>query len=201
MLEIIQIIIAGALGAIFGSYATLFSYRLPTDESCFGRYFGPKSHCPKCKKVLKTRELIPIINWYITKGKCSKCGFAIPKSHLFLEVTIAILFMVNFVLFGFSDQFIIFSLILTAAMIGLVTDFKNHILPDPILFIILTIGLANRVLIDGEVIPAIFSATIGMIFAAIFYKVFFADGKNGFLTNQDQALAYSKFIVIASVCL
>lgn len=109
--------------------------------------------------------------------------------------------MVNFVLFGFSDQFIVFSLILTAAMVGLVTDFKNHILPDPVLFIILTIGLASRVLADGEVIPAIFSATIGMVFAAIFYKVFFADGKNSFLTNQDQALAYSKFIVIASVCL
>ena len=201
MLEIFQTIIAGALGGIFGSYATLFAYRLPSDQSCFGRYFGPKSHCPNCKKILKTRELIPIINWYVTKGKCSKCGFIIPKSHLFLEVTIAILFMVNFHLFGFSDQFIIFSLILTAAMVGLVTDFKNHILPNPVLFIILTIGLSNRVLIDGEVIQAIFSATIGLIFAAIFYKIFFNDGKNSFLTKQDQALAYSKFMIIASVCL
>lgn len=199
--EIAQILIAGAFGAIFGSYATLFSHRLPIDQSCFGRYFGPKSHCPKCKKTLKTRELIPLVNWLITRGKCLSCGSPIPKSHLFLEVTIAALFMVNFVLFGFSDQFIIFSLILTAAMVGLVTDFKNHLLPNPVLFVILTIGLANRVLIDGEVINVIFSASAGLIFSAIFYKIFFADGKHGFLTDPDQAFAYSKFIVIASVCL
>ncbi len=201
LIEIFQIIVAGVLGAIFGSYATLFSHRLPISESCFGRYFGPKSRCPNCKKILKTRELIPLINWIVTMGKCSDCGFKIPRSHLFLEVTISILFMVNFVLFGFSDQFIIFSLILTAVLVGLVTDFKNNILPNPVLFTILTIGLANRVLVDGEVINVIFCSSIGLIFATAFYKLFFLDGKNSLITNQNQAFAYAKFIVIVSVCL
>ncbi len=201
LLEIIQIIIAGALGAIFGSYATLFSHRLPIGESCFGRYFGPKSHCPKCKKVLRTRELIPIINWLVTRGKCSNCAFKIPRSHLFLEVSIATLFIINFMLFEFSDQFIIFSLILTAAMIGLVTDFKNNLLPDAILFIILLIGLSNRVLVDGGMINVIFSGAIGSMCALAFYKIFFDDGKNSLITNQEQAYAYAKFIAIASVCL
>lgn len=201
LLEIIQILIAGAFGAIFGSYATLFSHRLPINESCFGRYFGPKSHCPNCKKILKTRELIPILNWFITKGKCSGCNCAIPKSHLFLEVSIAILFMVNFYLFRFSDQFIIYSLMLTALMVGLVTDFKHNILPNAVLFVILLIGLSNRVLIDGSVLAAIFSATVGLVCASVFYRIFFGDGKNSLITHQDQAFAYSKLIVIASVCL
>lgn len=201
LLEILQTIIAGAFGAIFGSYATLFAHRLPIGQSCFGRYFGPKSHCPNCKKILKTRELIPLINWIITKGKCSDCDFKIPRSHLFLEFSIAILFMVNFSMFGFSDQFIIFSLILTAAMVGLVTDFKSNLLPDSILFSILLIGLANRVIIDEGIIDAIFSSAIGIIFAAIFYKIFFDDGKRSLITDKKQALAYAKFIALCSVCL
>jgi prepilin signal peptidase PulO-like enzyme (type II secretory pathway) len=201
LLEVIQTIIAGAFGAIFGSYATLFAHRLPIGQSCFGRYFGPKSHCPNCKKILKTRELIPLVNWVVTKGKCCDCGFKIPRSHLFLELSIAILFMVNFSMFGFSDQFIIFSLILTAAMVGLVTDFKNNLLPDSILFSILLVGLANRVIIDEGIIDAIFSSAIGIIFAAIFYKIFFDDGKRSLITDKNQALAYAKFIALCSVCL
>lgn len=201
LIEILQMLVAGALGAIFGSYATLFAHRLPIAESCFGRYFGPKSHCPNCKKILKTRELIPLVNWVVTLGKCSECGFEIPKSHLFLEVSIAILFMINFYLFGFSDQFIIFSLIITAAMVGLVTDFKHNLLPNPVLFTILTVGLANRVLHDGGVINAIFCASVGLIVATAFYKFFFSDGKKSLILEKDQAFAYSKFIVIASVCL
>lgn len=200
-LEIVQIIIAGAFGAIFGSYATLFAHRLPIKESCFGRYFGPKSHCPNCHKILKTRELIPLINWLVTWGSCSGCGSRIPRSHLILELSITILFMVNFYLFGFSDQFIIFSLIITTVMVGMITDFKNNILPDAIIFTVLLIGLANRVLADQGVIPVVLSAAIGVIFATGFYRVFYDNGKDSLLTNQNQAFAYAKFIVIGAVCL
>ena len=201
ILEIIQIIIAGIFGAIFGSYATLFAHRLPIGESCFGRYFGPKSHCPKCRRTLRTRELIPLVNWLVTLGKCSKCGFKIPRSHLLLELSITILFMVNFYLFRFSDEFIIYSLILTTVMVGMVTDFKNNILPDAVIFTILLIGLANRVLIDQGIVPVVLSSVVGVVFATIFYRIFYEDGKNSMLSTQPQAFAYAKFIVVAAVCL
>ncbi len=201
ILEYIQIIIAGMFGAIFGSYSTLIAYRLPIGESCFGRYFGAKSHCPNCKKTLKTRELIPLINWVITRGKCSKCQFKIPKSHLFLELSIAILFMINFHIFGISDQFIIYSLISACLMILLVTDFKHRIFPDAILYTILLFSLAGRILQDQEIANSIFSMTFGCIFAAIFYKIFFEDGKSSLITKKDQALSYAKLIIITSICL
>ena len=86
------IIFSGIFGAIFGSYATLFSYRLPLKESCFGRYFGPKSRCPNCGNVIKTKELIPVVNWFFTLGKCSKCKTKIPKS-----TSLALIVLQNFV--------------------------------------------------------------------------------------------------------
>ena len=62
---IFELIIASAFGAIFGSYATLFAYRLPRGESCFGRYFGPKSRCGNCGSTIITRDLIPLLNWIL----------------------------------------------------------------------------------------------------------------------------------------
>ena len=93
MEHILGIIFAATLGAIFGSYATLFSYRLPLGESCFGRYFGPKSRCPQCDTIIRTRELIPLLNWLFTRGKCRSCKSKIPRTHLFVEVTTTSLFI------------------------------------------------------------------------------------------------------------
>jgi leader peptidase (prepilin peptidase)/N-methyltransferase len=73
MEQFFGIIISAAFGAIFGSYATLFAYRLPLNESCFGRYFGPKSRCPQCDTIIRTRELIPLVNWLFTLGRCKNC--------------------------------------------------------------------------------------------------------------------------------
>ena len=78
-----ELIIVIAFGCNFGSYATLFAYRLPRGESCFGRYFGQKSRCPNCNSIIKTRDLIPLINWIITFGKCRNCHVKI-RALIFL---------------------------------------------------------------------------------------------------------------------
>lgn len=201
IVDILQILIIGAFGAVFGSYATLFAHRIPINESCFGRYFGSKSRCPNCNKTLKTRELIPLINWIVTKGECSQCHFKIPRSHLFLEASITILFMTAFYFLGFGEKFIVTCIIITASAVAIVVDFKHRNIPNQVLFVILLIGLANRVLQDQNIIDSVFWGTFGIICSTIFYKIFFFDGKNSLIINQDQAFSYTKFIAICSICL
>jgi len=200
MIWTLGIILAGIFGAIFGSYSTLFAYRLPIGESCFGRYFGPKSRCPKCHNIIRTRELIPIFNWFFTKGKCSKCHTKIPRTYLMIELTTTILFMICYDKFGFNESFIIYSLICAASVVTIATDYEHKIFPDPILVTILMIGLVNRVLTDEGILDSIFSAALGIIFATIFYQIFYKKF-SGFLTNQKQSLSCAKLIVIVSVCL
>ena len=194
------IIVAAIFGAIFGSYATLFAYRLPLNESCFGRYFGPKSRCPKCGVIIRTRELIPLINWLVTLGKCRKCQTKIPRTHLFIELSTTISFIISYLEFGFSDYFIIYSLISVALIILVVTDYTHNLFPDSLLNFIVMIALAGRVLQDHNIIDVIYSSIAGVLGAVIFYKVFFVKIKNIF-KSQKQILDYAKLILIASVIL
>lgn len=200
MENIFGLIFASALGAVFGSYATLFAYRLPLGESCFGRYFGLKSRCPKCENVIRTRELIPLLNWLFTLGKCRSCKVVIPRTHLFIEVTTTVLFALCYLKFSFSQEFIIYSMISVACVILLVTDFTHETFPQPVLNLILMLGLANRVLQDQNVIDAIFSAAIGIMFAVVFYQIFYKK-TSGLFANQNQSFDYTKFILIAAVCM
>lgn len=198
MEHIFGIFLSAIFGAIFGSYATLFAYRLPREESCFGRYFGQKSRCPKCGTTIRTRELIPLFNWLITLGKCKICQTKIPRTHLFIEFTTTVLFVLFYLKFSFSQEFMLYSLISVGAVILLVTDFTHKKFPAEILIFILMISLANRVLSDGNVVDVIFSAAIGAIFATIFYQIFYKKTA-GLFANQSQSLDYTKFILIAAV--
>ena len=192
--------LAAIFGAIFGSYATRFAYRLPLGESCFGRYFGPKSRCPQCDTVIRTRELIPLINWLFTLGRCKTCQTKIPRTHLFIEATTTILFVLCYVKFSFGQEFIIYSMISVGLVILLATDFTHKIFPQQVLNFILMIGLANRVLQDQNIIDVIFSAAIGVIFSVIFYQIFYKK-TNGLFASEHQSFDYTKFILIVAVCL
>lgn len=200
MEQILGVVLAATFGAIFGSYATLFAYRLPLGESCFGRYFGAKSRCPSCGTTIRTRELIPLINWLFTLGRCKNCQTKIPRTHLFIEITTTILFVLCYIKFSFSQEFIIYSMISVGCVILLATDFTHKIFPGQILNLILTVGLANRVLQDQNIINVTFSAAIGVIFCAIFYQLFYKK-TNGLFANQNQSFDYTKFVLIAAVCL
>ncbi len=200
MEQVFGIVIAAFFGAIFGSYATLFAYRLPLGESCFGRYFGPKSRCPQCGSTILTRDLVPLLNWLFTLGRCRKCRVKIPRTHLFIELTTTILFILCYLKFSFSQEFIIYSMISVGLVILLACDFTHHRFPEPILNFILMFGLVNRVLQDQNIIDVIFSSAIGVIFAVIFYQIFYKK-TSGLFAKQEQSLDYTKFILLASVCL
>ncbi len=200
MLYYIGLIAAGAFGAIFGSYSTLFAYRLPIGESCFGRYFGPKSRCPSCNTIIRTRELIPIFNWLFTLGRCTTCKVKIPKTYLFIELATTLLFMICYIKFSFSEDFIIFASLCAAAVVIVATDYSSKVFPNQILNVILIAGLINRILIDKGIIDAIFSASVGVVFATIFYQLFHKKF-NTFLQSEKQALGYAKFIIVTAICL
>lgn len=200
MEQVLGILVAGIFGAIFGSYATLFAYRLPIGESCFGRYFGPKSRCPQCDSVIKTRDLIPLLNWLFTLGRCRNCKVKIPRTHLFIELSCTILFIACYLKFAFSEQFIIYSMISVGLVILLATDFTHQVFPQAVLNFILMIGLANRVLQDQNITDVIFSAAIGVIFAVIFYQIFYKK-TNGAFATETQSFDYTKFILVAAICM
>src|SRR3989344_8697478 len=62
-------IILFTFGAIFGSFLNVLIYRLPEGIGVVRK----KSHCPKCGRTLKWHELVPVLSFFLLRGKCQKC--------------------------------------------------------------------------------------------------------------------------------
>ena len=57
------------LGAIFGSFANVVILRLPEGKSVV----HPPSRCNDCGERVKWYDNIPILSWFILRGKCRSC--------------------------------------------------------------------------------------------------------------------------------
>ncbi len=198
MEQIFETLVALLFGAVFGSYATLFAYRLPRGESCFGRYFGPKSRCPKCENIIPTSDLIPLFNWIITMGKCRICKTKIPRIHLFVEFATTILFLITYLNFGFSEKFIPVALMAVALVVLLVCDYTHKAFPYQALNFLLVFAVLSRVLSDFSILPMLFNSIFGMIAAIIFYKILYKKFPYLFI-DQNHFFDYLKLILIASL--
>jgi len=86
------------LGLCFGSFASVLLLRL-WDGISWKKLkwvlFG-FSRCPKCKKHLHARNLIPVVSFILQKWKCEYCKKKIDRIYPVLEIGSAIIFVISF---------------------------------------------------------------------------------------------------------
>jgi leader peptidase (prepilin peptidase)/N-methyltransferase len=69
------------LGAIIGSFLAAALIRWPEGRSVT----KGRSQCDSCGKTLSPRDLVPILSWFLVRGRCRHCGAVIDRKHLAVE--------------------------------------------------------------------------------------------------------------------
>ena len=83
------VVLGFVVGAAVGSFLNMLIYRLPRRIS----FVNPAhSICPTCKHTLKTPDLIPILSWLSTRGKCRYCHEPVSSRYFWVEVLTGLLF-------------------------------------------------------------------------------------------------------------
>lgn len=95
------------IGSLFGSFFSLAIYRIPRHQDILVK----RSYCPTCKHNLGFLDLIPILSYICCKGKCRYCKEKISLRYLFLEISNAIIFVILYIIFGYTIKFLIVSLV------------------------------------------------------------------------------------------
>jgi leader peptidase (prepilin peptidase)/N-methyltransferase len=122
--EILSIIV----GLVFGSFLNVVIYRIPRGLSIL----KPGSFCPNCNSPIKWYDNIPVLSFFLLRGKCRNCKKSISLRYPIVEILTAIAFLLVYKKFYFSFQFfgsIIFALSLIALAF---IDLEHKILPDKI---------------------------------------------------------------------
>jgi leader peptidase (prepilin peptidase)/N-methyltransferase len=80
-------VLAGILGAVFGSFLNVVAHRLPRGESVV----KPRSRCPSCGTEIGALDNVPVLSWLLLRGRCRHCGEPISPRYPLVEAGTAVL--------------------------------------------------------------------------------------------------------------
>jgi leader peptidase (prepilin peptidase)/N-methyltransferase len=130
-------------GLAFGSFLNVCIYRLPRGLSVV----APRSACPNCKKPIAFYDNLPVLSWFLLRGRCRHCKEKISPRYWIIELLTAFLFLACYRFFGptlSTLKYCAFSFLL----LGLIfTDAETKLLPDKMTLPGLALGLAFSFLV------------------------------------------------------
>lgn len=93
------------IGLALGSFTSAAVYRLHTKEH---KFIKGRSICPQCKMQLKVKDLIPLVSYFMLRGRCRYCQKEISYMYPTLELLFGGLLVAFFVKFPFFNEFLQF---------------------------------------------------------------------------------------------
>ena len=156
-------IVGFVLGAITGSFLNMLIWRLPRGKSLVD---PAHSICPRCDHRLTALDLMPILSWLRTRGKCRHCAAPIASRYLWVEVLVGSLFTIIWVqtmCVGLDPRVASFAAYAAAAAILVAIVFIDgelYIIPDELNAALLFVGIAYGVY-QGRLHEAVFGAFLG----------------------------------------
>jgi leader peptidase (prepilin peptidase)/N-methyltransferase len=77
------------VGAAVGSFLNVCIYRIPLGKSLI----WPGSHCGHCRHEVRLKDNIPLISYWVLRGRCRDCGAAFSMRYFWVELLTALLFV------------------------------------------------------------------------------------------------------------
>ena len=157
-------IIIFVFGLLFGSFYNVVGLRLPKGESIV----FPSSHCPKCNHKLSWYENIPLFSYLFLRGKCKVCKNEISIMYPLIEFLTGALFLIDYYVFGISENFFIGLILSSLVVIIFVSDSQYMIILDSPLIISVILILIIKFIYHGymEVLSSLLSGLI--VFGAVY---------------------------------
>ncbi len=168
-MNLIMWLIIFLFGSIIGSFLNVCIFRIQKEESIV----FPTSHCGSCNTKLKGKDLVPIVSFFTLKGKCRYCNEKVSIQYPLVEVATGILFVIVYLKFGLSIDFLKFVTLTSVLLVIGIIDYKTQYVYSSviitgiafgIIFLIITLITGEKLnltnIIIGAFIPSLILAII-----------------------------------------
>lgn len=117
------------IGSAVGSFLNVVICRLPEKRSIV----KGRSCCPYCQTAIKLRDLIPILSFFLLRGKCRQCRKKISWQYPIIELVSGLLFVFlawqHQLPVNFDNAFFYRNIVFVAALIVIfVTDLRYYLI-------------------------------------------------------------------------
>lgn len=159
--DVVAMLFVFLIGLAVGSFLGAVTYRLPRRISVV----SPPSACPECQQRLTFTDLIPVLSYVRSRGRCRHCGVPVPWRYLAIELATACGFLgANALATVAGWPTVAAAAVLLAIMVVMaVIDLEHMLLPDKVNVLGAAAGLGFALTGVGPVSPleALLGAGVG----------------------------------------
>lgn len=151
-----------------GSFLNVCIYRIPLGLSII----KPGSYCPKCQTPIKAWHNIPIISYFLLRGKCHYCHKSFSFRYCFVELITALLAVLYFIKNAYiiDLQFLKFTFFMSFGIMIFFIDIDHKLILDKHNYTLLVGGLIFAIMGTMSLMSAILGSVVGF---SIFYSIAF----------------------------
>jgi len=153
------------LGLVIGSLLTMVIDRVPERWPVL----RPRPRCPHCEAPIAARHLVPVLSWFVLRGRCASCREHITVAYPIVELVTAFAFAAAVLRVGPNWTVVAYWLFFSTLIAVSVVDLFNYLIPDRIVFPSLAASLvlivATSLYYDQP--RAISGALVGMLAYAV----------------------------------
>ncbi|MDD4145879.1 MAG: prepilin peptidase [Clostridia bacterium] len=124
-------------GLVFGSFLNVCIYRLPREQSIV----FPPSQCPLCQKRLQVKDLVPVLSFFLLKGKCRYCGGKIHWRYPVVELINGLGWVGIISFCGFTLQGIAGLLLFSFSLVVALIDVEHYLILNNLVIFLFLCGL------------------------------------------------------------
>ena len=160
-------VLAGLLGALWGSFFNVAIHRLGLYESVV----RPRSRCPRCSTPIAWHDNLPIVGWMLLGGKCRHCRLPISPRYPLVELLSTLLALAVYARFVdgvaapaavLAAHFLVYFAFVGALVVIAGVDLDHKIIPDVVTYpAIPAFFLAAIVLRDVAPLDLIIGMAVG----------------------------------------
>ncbi|HWE30972.1 MAG TPA: prepilin peptidase [Polyangia bacterium] len=132
-------VVAGLIGALWGSFFNVAIHRLGLYESVV----RPRSRCPRCSTPIAWYDNLPIFGWMLLGGKCRHCRLPISWRYPLVEILSTLLALAVYARFvvgidapasGLAAHFLVYFAFVGTLVVLAGVDLDHKIIPDAVTY-------------------------------------------------------------------
>jgi len=146
-------------GLLIGSFLNVCVYRIPSGISIV----KPPSSCGSCGHKLNFfKDMLPVVNYIVNKGRCRYCGSPYSAQYPLIELLNGVLYALLYLKHGLTINTVLYCLTVSLLIVIALIDLRHKIIPDGLIAAGATIGIIF-IVTDNMLLNRLSGALIGLL--------------------------------------
>ena len=120
--------VAGVFGLCIGSFLNVCIYRLPQSKSVL----FPGSMCGKCGVPIRFYDNIPVLSYFLLRGKCRNCGVPFSIRYPLVEILTGLMAISITLKYGLTWESLVYFIFICTLLVITFIDIDYQIIPNGI---------------------------------------------------------------------